>query len=77
MDSLHYICAFFCVEVFAMATAGENKQPRVKMIADPTISVSDLEKSIEAFMKSIKKRKLGKVLTRAMGGHSGKHPCET
>ena len=54
-----------------MATAGENKQRRVKTIADPTISVSDLEKSIEAFMRTSKSRKLGKVLQRAMGGHSG------
>ena len=52
MDSLQHICAFLCVEVFAMATAGENKQPRGKLCADPTISVSDLEKAFDAFMKN-------------------------
>ena len=56
MDSLQHICAFLCVEVVAMATAGENRQPRVKTTADPTISVSELEEALEAFMK--KKRKI-------------------
>ena len=51
----------------AAAAAKDNK----RLIADPTISVKDLEKVLEDYMASTKTRKLRLLLSRAMQGHGG------
>ena len=57
------------IKLFAMATAGEMKEPRKKWMLDPAISVPDLVGVLENYMRSQKTRELGKLLERAMGGH--------
>ena len=54
-----------------MATAAAAAQRSPKLLADPTITVAQLQPVIEDFLNESCSRNLKKLLERGMQGHSG------